>query len=173
MNVTFNSLSANPTKWSNTLKQFAGNLPTNCLSVFDLFLKLALKGLRKAVPPLTLAVTYLTGIFNGFWLNGTTFSAHLSVNVFVSIYNISIKQSFLSTFVYQSLFWREDYRLYTYTISLQNISYKQSKISPCKTIDLPPNFRQNFLSPQLRKCSEGQDMFNPLMTGSNRKVTHT
>ena len=31
----FNPLSANPTKWSNTLKQFVGKLPTNCLSVFD------------------------------------------------------------------------------------------------------------------------------------------
>ena len=37
-------LSANPTKWSNTLKQFVGNLPTNYLSVFDHFVKLALKG---------------------------------------------------------------------------------------------------------------------------------
>ena len=34
------------TKWSNTLKQFVGNLPTNCLSVFDHFVGLALKGLR-------------------------------------------------------------------------------------------------------------------------------
>ena len=42
----FNPLSANPTKWSNTLKQFVGNLPTNCLSVFDHFMNLALKGLR-------------------------------------------------------------------------------------------------------------------------------
>ena len=40
-----NPLSANPTQWSNTLKQFVGNLPTNCLSVFDHFVKLALKGL--------------------------------------------------------------------------------------------------------------------------------
>ena len=40
-----NHLSANPTKWSNTLKQFVGNLPTNCLSVFNHFVKLALKGL--------------------------------------------------------------------------------------------------------------------------------
>ena len=31
--VVLNPLSANPTKWSNTLKQFVGNLPTNCLSV--------------------------------------------------------------------------------------------------------------------------------------------
>ena len=39
-------LSANPTKWSNTLKQFLGKMPTNCLSVFDYFVKQALKGLR-------------------------------------------------------------------------------------------------------------------------------
>ena len=38
----FNPLSANPTKWSNTLKQV-------CLSVFDHFVKLALKGLRWAI----------------------------------------------------------------------------------------------------------------------------
>ena len=36
-------LSANPTKLSNTLKQFVGNLPTNCLSVFDRFVGLVLK----------------------------------------------------------------------------------------------------------------------------------
>ena len=41
-----NPLSANPTKWSNTLKQFVGKLRTKCLSAFDHFVKLALKGLR-------------------------------------------------------------------------------------------------------------------------------
>ena len=44
---SINPLSTNFTKWSNTLKRFVGNLPTNCLSVFDHFVKLALKGLRK------------------------------------------------------------------------------------------------------------------------------
>ena len=40
-------LSTNPTKWSNTLKQkFVGKLPTNCLSVFDHFVGLVLKGLN-------------------------------------------------------------------------------------------------------------------------------
>ena len=43
----FNPLSAKPTKWSNILKQFVGNLPTNCLSAFDYFVGLALKGLRE------------------------------------------------------------------------------------------------------------------------------
>ena len=42
----FNPLNADSTKWSNTLKQFVGNLPTNCFSVFDRFVGLALKGLR-------------------------------------------------------------------------------------------------------------------------------
>ena len=41
-----NPLSANPEKWSNTLKQIVGNLPTICLSVFDHFMNLALKGLK-------------------------------------------------------------------------------------------------------------------------------
>ena len=36
-------LKANPT---NTLKYLVGNLPTNCFSVFDHFVGLALKGLR-------------------------------------------------------------------------------------------------------------------------------
>ena len=42
----FNLLNANPTKWSNILKQFVGNLPTNCLSVLDYFVGLSLKGLN-------------------------------------------------------------------------------------------------------------------------------
>ena len=41
-----NPLNAKFTKWPNTLKQFVGKLPTNCLSVFGHFLGLALKGLR-------------------------------------------------------------------------------------------------------------------------------
>ena len=44
--TAFNPLSANPEKWSNTLKQIVGNLPTICLSVFDHFMNLALKGLK-------------------------------------------------------------------------------------------------------------------------------
>ena len=45
--IVINPLRANPTNWSNTLKQFVGNLPTNCLSVFDHLLKLSLKGLNR------------------------------------------------------------------------------------------------------------------------------
>ena len=47
-NKMLNTLSANPTKLSNILKQFVGNLqfPANCLSVFDHFVILVLKGLK-------------------------------------------------------------------------------------------------------------------------------
>ena len=43
----FNPFRANPEKWSNTLKQIVGKLPTICLSVFDHFMNLALKGLMR------------------------------------------------------------------------------------------------------------------------------
>ena len=45
-----NSLSGNPTKWSNTLKQFVAKLPANCLSVFNHFVGLVLKGLSGLIP---------------------------------------------------------------------------------------------------------------------------
>ena len=45
LNFASNPLSFNPTKWTNTPKQFVGNLPTNCLGVFDHFVGLALKRL--------------------------------------------------------------------------------------------------------------------------------
>ena len=46
---SINPLSANFTKWSNTLKQFVGKLSTNCLSVFDHFVGLAHKGLNYSI----------------------------------------------------------------------------------------------------------------------------
>ena len=45
-----NPLNAKLTKWSNTLKQFLGNFWMNCLSVFDHFVGLALKGLSFIYP---------------------------------------------------------------------------------------------------------------------------
>ena len=47
MNFDLISLSTNPTKWSDTLKQFIGQLTTNGLNVFDHFVGLVLKGLIK------------------------------------------------------------------------------------------------------------------------------
>ena len=45
----FYPLSVNLTKWSNTLKQFVGNLTKNCLSVFDHFVGLTFKGLKRII----------------------------------------------------------------------------------------------------------------------------
>ena len=45
MRLSIDPLNANIAKWSNTFKQFVGKLPTNCLSVFDHFVGLALKRL--------------------------------------------------------------------------------------------------------------------------------
>ena len=83
-----NSLSTNPTKWSNTLKQFVGNLPTNCLSVFDHFMRLALKELidslaNKLTPGLVqyyfdkpLCASYLCS-----WSTGSTLRKYPCYNV--------------------------------------------------------------------------------------------
>ena len=46
---TLNPLSAKFIKWSNTLKQIVGKLPTICLNVFDHFSGLALKGLMEGL----------------------------------------------------------------------------------------------------------------------------
>ena len=45
--IWLNPFSANPTKWSNTLKQFVGNIPRIAWVSFDHFVGLALKGLKK------------------------------------------------------------------------------------------------------------------------------
>ena len=53
----FNPLIADFAKWPNTLKQFVGKLPMNCLSMFDHFVGFAFKGLKKM---------HDTNIFNKF-----------------------------------------------------------------------------------------------------------
>ena len=60
-------LNTNRTKWSNTLKQFVGKLLTDCLSVFNHFVGLVLKGLSLSMTRLipksesqTAIVTQLT-----------------------------------------------------------------------------------------------------------------
>ena len=48
-NGNLNALSTNFTQWSNTLKQLVRKLLRNCLTVFDHFVGLALKGLILAI----------------------------------------------------------------------------------------------------------------------------
>ena len=63
--TSINPLRTNPAKWSNTLKQFVDYLATNCLSVFDHFVGLALNGLS-GVHPLTR--TYREWLKKCIWL---------------------------------------------------------------------------------------------------------
>ena len=57
-----NPLSANATKWLNTLRKFVGKLSTNCLGVFDHFVKLVLKWLMNLH---IIYVNYFLEIVNG------------------------------------------------------------------------------------------------------------
>ena len=66
---SINRLSAKITKCSNTLKQFVGNLPTNCLSVFDHFVGLALKGLNFLSIIQFLKILLFTYVFHKFSTN--------------------------------------------------------------------------------------------------------
>ena len=62
-----NPLSANPTEWPNTLKQFVGKLPTNCLSVFGLFINLALQGIIIIVLTKILLINFTWAFHVSFW----------------------------------------------------------------------------------------------------------
>ena len=81
LNGSFNPLSVNHTKWSNILKQFAGILPTNCLSVFDHFVGLALKELHKIM----FAGTFLTStIINHILLRSSFLKKQYPSHFFIS-----------------------------------------------------------------------------------------
>ena len=61
--LNFNPSSVNPTKWSNTLTQFVCKLPTSCLSVFDHFVRLALKALFLVNVPMCFSVLQYSTTF--------------------------------------------------------------------------------------------------------------
>ena len=56
-------LSTNPTSWSNILKQFVSNLPTNCLSVFDHFVGLVPRGFSSYIHAATTCSSILNDSF--------------------------------------------------------------------------------------------------------------
>ena len=80
-------LSTNPTKWSNILKQFVGNLPTNSLSVFGHFMRLALKGLRRALQQCEMYMQCIWQIFlfqTFFYFRDALAVIHFSGTVIIS-----------------------------------------------------------------------------------------
>ena len=67
--ILCNSLSASPTKWSNTLKQFVGKMPANCLSMFDHFVWLTLKGLKEPFKSQEENASWQPNMLNMFTMN--------------------------------------------------------------------------------------------------------
>ena len=66
--LNVNPLNANPTKRSNTLKQFVGKLPTNCLSMLDHFVGLALKGLMQCYLMILSQILLLQFLTDKWWI---------------------------------------------------------------------------------------------------------
>ena len=84
-----NPLSANFTKWSNTLKQFISKLPTNCLSEFDHFVGLALKGLTFFLKIKKSSRSKGYNMGKNSFLAEVTFNKHDTGNNSVQIWNYS------------------------------------------------------------------------------------
>ena len=80
--VLFDPLSSSPTEWSNTLKQFVGKVPTNCLSLFDHFVGLALKGLSYLKTDTSAFLKRsTTDIFLGIYRNQICFKGSLTFRI--------------------------------------------------------------------------------------------
>ena len=97
-----NPLSTNPTKWSNTLKQFVGKLPTNYLSVFDHFVKLAFKGLTSFLQH---QIDYNINFRMSFFLNIVELYQPI-----VDIYNNKIQKNLIEKHLsWRSVLWDMEY----------------------------------------------------------------
>ena len=109
----FIPLSANPTKWSNTLKQFVGNLPTNCFSVFDRFVELALNGLLiKSIYILTKYDCTISGINQqklfSYWLHPlkNNFGHTIAFNLCLIIcFNLKKNRVLFSRYLHLCSWW--------------------------------------------------------------------
>ena len=79
MLIFINPLSASFTKWSNILKQFVGNLPTNCLIVFDHIVGLALKVLNH----FTLMIVFVVSGFQFSAVFAAAILQRIEINAFM------------------------------------------------------------------------------------------
>ena len=95
---TINPLSANPTKWSNTLKQFIDKLPMNCLNVFDHFVKLVLKRLSVSLNLMFVhlsAFVYFINIFRYRSKQRTSELSTMATKIVSTMFFFLIKKFFL------------------------------------------------------------------------------
>ena len=93
-----NPLSTNPRKWSNTLKQFVGNLLTNCFSLFDHFVGLALKRLTIRLSVILLfylpVFVFMSSLQAKCYLPGCS-SFELILDITTNVWKVSIFGVFL------------------------------------------------------------------------------
>ena len=121
----FNSLSANPMKWPNTLKQFVSKLPTNCLSVFDHFVGLALKGLIQAKKdiPIRHIGNKCSSAASIHWPKAWGFMSYFDFNKnFQKLFSILVKWSLVET---SSLSKRKLFKITCYYSSIANVNVRQ------------------------------------------------
>ena len=103
-NTFLKPLSANPMKWSNTFKQF-----TNCLSVFNHFMGLALKGLTNFSPVFAFFVNLFS--FHGQYKT-TSLSSRILTHLFAIMHLMRLYLLFLTaTLVITRLLFKEIYPL--------------------------------------------------------------
>ena len=96
-------LSVNPTKWSDTLKLFVSNLPTNCLSVFGHFVGLALKRFKRI---------------------------KASLKKFLDVLFLTIKMCFPESYVYQTTIFKAQGRLWRTDLFLSKVTiFAYSKLN--------------------------------------------
>ena len=107
---TLNPLSANPTKWPNTLKTIRRLLSTNRLSVFDHFVGLALEGLsclsQVSIQQISLGTTFFSPLCNALknvmkvlrWSSFAKIINAKSRSVFAKTFHREIFITFLSHF---------------------------------------------------------------------------
>ena len=146
-------LSAHPTKWSNTLIQFVGNLPTKFLSVFEHFVGLVCKGLR-FYSRRTSILIYINDLSEHFhyvrklFADSTLlFSAIEKVETAASDLNNDVKgnekrTSIPSKQIQEVLFGRKVVKTTHFQIFFNNISV--FKVDYQKRLRLILNFKYNF-----------------------------
>ena len=82
--LLFNPLSANFTKWSNS------NLPTNCLSVFDHFVGLVVRGLKFATSSNPKGLTSSSNEFSLLWASSSLQSQYKAEIKFQSLHILAV-----------------------------------------------------------------------------------
>ena len=109
--LTLKRKKLNPTKWSNTLKEFVAKLPTNCLSVLDHFVGLALRRLIWEDNSLKLFDFLLGNSTHNFLESFTVNFSEIKFSVSVKIlYGCTFFSNFFTKCLFMSNFCSKSFR---------------------------------------------------------------